>query len=173
MQSHFPSSKDQALIQIVDSALDDVARRSGQWLVCGPGCTQCCIGVFPINQLDAARLRRGLAALQTKAPERADRIRQRSREAVNERRRTEQVKPARQLHSVSPKAHSRGLLDADSKRSRDRNRTQRDGERCERREQIQRRNSRFAVQRKIDRARSENQQRRSQRQRRCDQHRAG
>src|ERR1700704_6448056 len=82
MQSRFPSSKDQALIQIVDSALVDVARRSGRWLVCGPGCTQCCIGVFPINQLDAARLRRGLAALQIKAPERAGRIRQRSREAV-------------------------------------------------------------------------------------------
>jgi Fe-S-cluster containining protein len=82
MHPRFPSVGDQELIQIVDSALDDVARRSGQWLVCGPGCTQCCIGVFPINQLDAARLRRGLASLQIKAPERADRIRQRSREAV-------------------------------------------------------------------------------------------
>jgi Fe-S-cluster containining protein len=70
------------LIQIVDSALGDVARRSGKWLVCGPGCTQCCIGVFPINQLDAARLRRGLAALETKAPERAAQIRKRARAAV-------------------------------------------------------------------------------------------
>jgi Fe-S-cluster containining protein len=82
MQSHFPSSKDQALIQIVDSALIDVAHRSGQWLVCGPGCTQCCIGVFPINQLDAARLRRGLRALEMTAPDRAARVRERARESV-------------------------------------------------------------------------------------------
>jgi len=82
MQSHFPSSKDQALIQIVDSALEDVARRSGKWLVCGPGCTQCCVGVFPINQLDAARLQRGLRALEMDAPERAAHIRERARESV-------------------------------------------------------------------------------------------
>src|SRR3977135_4252390 len=82
MQSHFPSSKDQALIQIVDSALVDVARRSGKWLACGPGCTQCCAGVFPINQLDAARLRRGLSALEMGAPEREARIRERARESV-------------------------------------------------------------------------------------------
>jgi Fe-S-cluster containining protein len=83
MRSRFPSSGDQALIQIVDSALGDVARRSGKWLVCGPGCTQCCVGVFPINQLDAARLRRGLGALEIEAPERAARIRERAREAVD------------------------------------------------------------------------------------------
>jgi hypothetical protein len=50
------TTKDQMLIQIVDSALAEAARRSGEWLVCRPGCTQCCIGVFPINQLDASRL---------------------------------------------------------------------------------------------------------------------
>ena len=82
MRFRFPSSGDQALIQIVDAALGDVARRSGKWLVCGPVCTQCCIGAFPINHLDAARLQRGLAALEIKAPERAGRIRQRAREAV-------------------------------------------------------------------------------------------
>jgi Fe-S-cluster containining protein len=74
--------KDQALIQIVDSALAEVTRRSGKWLVCRPGCTQCCIGVFPINQLDALRLRRGLDDLQTRAPERAQQVRERAREAV-------------------------------------------------------------------------------------------
>jgi len=82
MHSRFPSSGDRKLIQIVDAALDDIARRSGKWLVCGPGCTQCCIGAFPINQLAASRLRRGLADLKIKSPERAARIRQRSREAV-------------------------------------------------------------------------------------------
>ena len=78
----FPRAKDQALIQIVDSALAEAARRSGEWLVCRPGCTQCCIGVFAINQLDALRLRRGLAELQKLAPERANRVRERAREAV-------------------------------------------------------------------------------------------
>jgi Fe-S-cluster containining protein len=78
----FPQANDQALIQIVDSALAEATRRSGGWLVCRPGCTQCCIGVFPINQLDALRLRRGLADLEERAPERADRVRERARGAV-------------------------------------------------------------------------------------------
>jgi Fe-S-cluster containining protein len=78
----FPSRGDQKLIQIVDSALADVTRRSGDWLVCRPGCTQCCIGVFAINQLDAARLQRGLAELEKRDPERAARVRHRARESV-------------------------------------------------------------------------------------------
>lgn len=90
MPCRFPASedkvkdraRDQALIQIVDSALADATRRSGHWLVCRPGCTQCCIGAFPINQLDALRLRRGLTDLETHAPQRADRVRQRACEAV-------------------------------------------------------------------------------------------
>ena len=82
MPSRFPSRGDQKLIQIVDSALADVTHRSGEWLVCRPGCTQCCIGVFAINQLDAARLRRGLADLENRDPERAARLRQRARESV-------------------------------------------------------------------------------------------
>jgi Fe-S-cluster containining protein len=76
-------SGDQALVQIVDSALADAARRSGKWLVCRPGCTQCCVGVFPINQLDAVRLQNGLKNLEESAPERAHRVRQRAREAVS------------------------------------------------------------------------------------------
>jgi Fe-S-cluster containining protein len=80
--TRFPSSGDQKLIQIVDSALADVTRRSGDWLVCRAGCTQCCIGAFSINQLDALRLRRGLADLAKRAPERAARVRLRARESV-------------------------------------------------------------------------------------------
>jgi Fe-S-cluster containining protein len=71
-------SRDQKLIQIVDAALADATRRSGAWLACRLGCTQCCIGAFPINQLDALRLRRGLADLERLAPERAARVRQRA-----------------------------------------------------------------------------------------------
>ncbi|HEY3971613.1 MAG TPA: YkgJ family cysteine cluster protein [Candidatus Sulfotelmatobacter sp.] len=66
----------------MDSALVDVTRKSGHWLVCRPGCTQCCIGAFPINQLDALRLRQGLADLEARAPERAAQVRQRARESV-------------------------------------------------------------------------------------------
>lgn len=82
MTNRFPVAKDRVLIQIVDSALAEAARRSGDWLVCRPGCTQCCIGVFPINQLDAQRLRRGLADLEIKSPGRAQRVRKRAREAA-------------------------------------------------------------------------------------------
>lgn len=82
MRSRFPVAGDRQLIQIVDAALADTAKRSGPWLVCRPGCTQCCIGVFPINQLDALRLRRGLKALERMAPERAAAVRARSRDAM-------------------------------------------------------------------------------------------
>lgn len=82
MTLRFPAAADQKLIQIVDSALADVARRSGEWLVCRPGCTQCCIGVFPINQLDAFRLRRGLTDLDKRAPQRATGVRTRASDAV-------------------------------------------------------------------------------------------
>jgi Fe-S-cluster containining protein len=54
---------DGALIQIVDAALAEAARRAGPWLVCRPGCAECCIGPFEITSLDARRLREGLAAI--------------------------------------------------------------------------------------------------------------
>ncbi len=82
MGGRFPSRGDKKLIQIVDSALADVTQRSGKWLACRPGCTQCCVGAFPINQLDALRLLRGLADLEKRDPKRAGRIRQRARESV-------------------------------------------------------------------------------------------
>jgi Fe-S-cluster containining protein len=73
---------DSQLVQILDAALADTARRSGDWLVCKPGCTQCCIGVFAINQLDAARLQEGLEELARSEPERAKAIRERARRSV-------------------------------------------------------------------------------------------
>jgi Fe-S-cluster containining protein len=78
---HLPAA-DSRLVQIVDAALADAVRRSGDWLVCRPGCTQCCIGPFPISQLDVARLQAGLAALDHTDPARASRIRQRAQDAV-------------------------------------------------------------------------------------------
>jgi Fe-S-cluster containining protein len=73
---------DQNLVQIVDTALADTARRSGEWLVCKLGCTQCCVGVFAINQLDALRLQQGLSELASNDPDRAAQIRQRSRASI-------------------------------------------------------------------------------------------
>ena len=75
-------SGDHELIQIVDAALANATRRSGHWLACKPGCTQCCIGVFAINQLDAERLRDGLADLSSKAPQRAAAVRNRAQNMV-------------------------------------------------------------------------------------------
>jgi Fe-S-cluster containining protein len=82
MQTAEIDSRDSGLIQIVDAAMAEAARRSGPWLVCKLGCTQCCIGPFPITQLDVRRLRRGLAELQTSDPERAGRVVKRAREYV-------------------------------------------------------------------------------------------
>jgi len=75
-------SGDQALIQIVDAAMAEAARHSGAWLVCRPGCTDCCMGPFPITQLDARRLREGLAELESRDRQRAARVRERARQAV-------------------------------------------------------------------------------------------
>lgn len=89
---------DRELIQIVDAAMAEAARRSGAWLVCRPGCYSCCLGLFPISQLDALRLQRGLAELTTSDPPRADRVRQR----------------ARQMARDLPNASIQTLLDGDS-----------------------------------------------------------
>ena len=74
-----PSDKE--LVQIVDAALLDTNWRSGDWLICKPGCTPCCIGVFAIDQLDVLRLQQGLVSLDAAGPARAARVRQRARES--------------------------------------------------------------------------------------------
>lgn len=73
---------DHELIQIVDNATADAAQRSGHWLLCRPGCTQCCIGVFAITQLDALRLQQGLLALEVSDPTRSKEVRIRARQSV-------------------------------------------------------------------------------------------
>src|SRR5271157_539947 len=70
---------DDQLVQIVDAALAEAARRAGDWLVCRPGCTQCCYGAFAINQLDALRLRAGMNALRAAQPVLAAEIERRAR----------------------------------------------------------------------------------------------
>ena len=65
------------LIQIVDAALASATLRSSQHLVCRPGCTQCCHGVFAISHQDADRLRTGLELLTASDPVRAASLRAR------------------------------------------------------------------------------------------------
>jgi len=81
MRTSLPAA-DQKLVQIVDAALADAARKSGEWLVCRKGCTQCCYAPFPISQLDAARLRKGMADLEKSDPQRAADVGERARQAV-------------------------------------------------------------------------------------------
>jgi Fe-S-cluster containining protein len=81
---HHPrlTQQDRALVQIVDAAFLEAARKSGSWLLCRPGCTQCCIGAFAINQLDAARLQRGMVDLEARSPDRAAAVRERARSSI-------------------------------------------------------------------------------------------
>jgi Fe-S-cluster containining protein len=99
MPVHSQPSADSKLIQIVDAALADATRRSGKWLACRIGCTQCCVGAFPINQLDAVRLQHGLADLERHSPDRAGRIRLRAQDAV------------RRLSPTLPGDATTGILD--------------------------------------------------------------
>lgn len=59
-----------ALFPIIDAALSSAAERSGAHLACRPGCHQCCVGVFAITPLDAAALRKALAAAPRDVAER-------------------------------------------------------------------------------------------------------
>ncbi|MGD0902849.1 MAG: YkgJ family cysteine cluster protein [Terracidiphilus sp.] len=61
--------RDSELVQIVDAALADAARRAGEWLVCRLGCTQCCYGAFAISPLDALRLQAGIRAVRGAEPD--------------------------------------------------------------------------------------------------------
>jgi Fe-S-cluster containining protein len=70
---------DRELVQIMDSSLARAAEQAGEWLVCRPGCTQCCHGAFAINQLDVARLRAGMEALRSAEPMKAEAIERRAR----------------------------------------------------------------------------------------------
>jgi Fe-S-cluster containining protein len=63
--------EDRALLAAVHEALSQGRRTLADRLDFGRGCPRCCYGPFPINVLDARRLRRGLAELSLRAPERA------------------------------------------------------------------------------------------------------
>jgi Fe-S-cluster containining protein len=71
-------AQDQAFVALIDGAFANAAQRSGSHLLCRPGCTQCCIGVFAIGPADALRLRQGLLDLQHTDPDRAARVKARA-----------------------------------------------------------------------------------------------
>jgi Fe-S-cluster containining protein len=66
------------LIQIVDTAVASAYQRGGAHLACHPGCSQCCIGIFPISQQDAIRLREAFTTLEQTDPEKSARIQARA-----------------------------------------------------------------------------------------------
>src|SRR5579859_1492456 len=92
------------LIQIVDAALAEAQRRSGEWLACRIGCFQCCMGPFPITALDAIRLREGLVRLQDEDPERASRVLERARTSVERLRREYPDDPVTQVLEIEDAA---------------------------------------------------------------------
>ena len=75
---------DTELVQIMDAAFADAVRRAGPWLVCKPGCSQCCHGAFALNALDAARLRQGMDLLWVDNPMRADAVEKRAHHWIAE-----------------------------------------------------------------------------------------
>lgn len=73
------AAADRRLLEVVGSALAEAVERAGDRLACRPGCTECCHGPFPINRLDAWRLRQGLTQLAERNPERARAVLNRAR----------------------------------------------------------------------------------------------
>ena len=73
---------DGELLRVLDADFARAAALAGAWLVCAPGCTDCCIGPFPITRLDVLRLRQGLAELERSEAARAAAVRARARAAV-------------------------------------------------------------------------------------------
>jgi Fe-S-cluster containining protein len=75
-------SDDRRLLESLDRDSLDAAERSGPWLLCKPGCDDCCHGPFPISTLDVRRLKQGLAELGRREPAVARRIAVRAAAAV-------------------------------------------------------------------------------------------
>ena len=73
---------DHQLLAAIAETMAEAVRRGGEWVACRPGCTQCCFGPFAITQLDARRLRQGLAELAASDPDRAAAVRSRAAEYV-------------------------------------------------------------------------------------------
>src|SRR4051794_24623829 len=79
-------ARDAQLVQIIDAACADVTIKSGDWLVCRPGCSQCCHGAFRINQLDVARLQEGMRELKRSDQSRAASVKERAKDWIKRNR---------------------------------------------------------------------------------------
>ncbi|MCP3982732.1 MAG: YkgJ family cysteine cluster protein [bacterium] len=75
-------TSDAELLRVLDREFAVAAQRAGEWLVCAPGCAECCHGPFPVTRLDRLRLENGLARMRAADPPRAAAIRERARGAV-------------------------------------------------------------------------------------------
>lgn len=75
-------AQDRALLESVRRSLSQAERALQGHLDYGRGCPRCCYGPFPINALDAHRLRRGLAELFARDPDRARAIVARARRSA-------------------------------------------------------------------------------------------
>jgi Fe-S-cluster containining protein len=75
---------DRRFLRVLDATLADGARVAGAHLACRIGCTECCVGAFPITQLDARRLQRGFTKLCESAPERAAAVLARAQQKIDE-----------------------------------------------------------------------------------------
>lgn len=89
---------DTELVQIMDAALAEAARRAGPMLACRLGCTQCCHGAFAIGPLDRLRLRAGMEWLRADDPALAAAVEQRAHTWIAE-------------HTGLPVEPGTGLLD--------------------------------------------------------------
>jgi len=76
------AEREARLLERLDADWQAAAEKAGGWLVCRPGCDDCCRRPFPVSRLDARRLRRGLAALSRPDLARAEAIQRRARAAV-------------------------------------------------------------------------------------------
>ena len=74
--------EDRALLADVHRSLSQAETSLQGRLDYGRGCPRCCYGPFPINVLDARRLRQGLTALSAREPEQARAIVQRARRSA-------------------------------------------------------------------------------------------
>ncbi len=75
-----PAELDRMLLRAVDGAVEEATAAAGTRLVCGIGCTGCCMGPFEISAVDAWRLRRGLEQLAAADPAAALAVAARARE---------------------------------------------------------------------------------------------
>lgn len=95
------------LVQIVGQTMAEAQTRGGSWIVCRPGCAECCLGTFAISRTDAQRLAEGLDHLAQHDPARAARVRHRAQSFLARFASTFPGNPESGLLDNSPEAAER------------------------------------------------------------------